>query len=98
MLALKFGGMDAVGERFGTGRLHGSETIGQHGGKHLHHLAIAVVRALQLASNTLQAGRQQPVFERGAIAQRAGLPGELFLDCPEPTARPFTSSGISSAS
>jgi len=70
------GGMDAVGERFGAGRLHGSQTIGEHGGKHLHHLAIAVVRALQLAPNTLQAGRQQPVFERSAVAQRAGLPGE----------------------
>src|SRR6266436_6164785 len=31
---------------------------------------------LQLAPNTLQADRQQPVFERGAVAQRTGLLGE----------------------
>src|SRR5262249_48022214 len=37
---------------------------------------IAVVRALQLASDPLQAGWQQPVLEGGAIAQRTGFAGK----------------------
>jgi hypothetical protein len=70
------GGMDAVGERFGAGRLHRGKAVSQHRRQDLDHLPIAVVRALQLAPNTLQAGWQQPVFERGTVAQCAGLLGE----------------------
>jgi len=35
-----------------------------------------IVRALQLTPHTLQAGRQEPVLEGGAVTQCAGLPGE----------------------
>jgi len=68
--------MRAVAKCFGASYLYGSETVSQHRRQNLDHLAIAVIRAPQLASNTLQAGRQRPILERGAVAQCAGLLGE----------------------
>jgi hypothetical protein len=68
--------MDAVGQGFGAGRLDSRQAVGQHRRQHLDHLAVAIIRALQLTPQALQAGRQEPVLEGGAIPQRAGLPGE----------------------
>ena len=68
--------MDAVGERRGTGRLDRCQTVAQHRRQDLHHLAVAVVKAPQLAPYPLQAGRQRPILERCAVPQRAWLAGE----------------------
>ena len=68
--------MDAVGEGLGAGRLDSGQAVAQHRRQHLDHLAVAIIRALQLTPHTLQAGRQEPVLEGGAITQGAGLPGE----------------------
>src|SRR5437879_10118514 len=68
--------MDAVGEGFGAGRLDSRRAVGQHRRQHLDHLAVAIIRALQLTPYALQAGRQEPVLEGSAVTQCAGLPGE----------------------
>jgi hypothetical protein len=68
--------MDAVGQGFGAGRLDSRQAVGQHRRQHLDHLAVAIIRALQLTPQALQAGRQEPVLEGGAVPQCARLPGE----------------------
>jgi hypothetical protein len=70
------GRVDAMANGFGAGRLDRAETVGQHRGKDLDHLAIAAVRGLQPASHALQVGRQQPVLEGRAIPQGARLAGK----------------------
>ena len=52
------GRMDAAGDGFGAGRLDGGKAVGQHRGKDLDHLAIAVVRAFQPVPHALQIDRQ----------------------------------------
>src|SRR5207248_8169758 len=44
--------------------------------ENLDHLAVAVVRALQLTPHARQTGRQRPILEGGSVPERAGLPGE----------------------
>src|SRR4051812_30572315 len=65
--------MDAVGERRGTGRLDRRQPVGQHRRQDLHHLAVAVVKAPQLAPYPLQAGRQRPILEGCAVPERTWL-------------------------
>src|SRR5207248_8618933 len=65
-----------VGQGFGAGRLDSRQAVGQHRRQHLDHLAIAIIRAPQLTSQALEAGRQEPVLERSAVAQGTRLPGE----------------------
>ena len=48
------GGMDAVTERFGTGRFHRGQTVSQHRVEDVDHLSIAVIDAGKLAPYTLQ--------------------------------------------
>jgi hypothetical protein len=66
------GGMDAVGDRLGTGGLDGRQPVGEHRREDVDHLPIAVVDTGELASHALHGGRQHPVLERRAIAQGAG--------------------------
>ena len=70
--------MDAIGESFGAGRLDSRQAVGQHRRQHLDHLAVTIVRTLQFTPDALQAGRQEPVLERGTVTQGAGLPGETY--------------------
>ena len=70
------GGMDAVGEGFGAGCLDSRQAVGQHRRQHLDHLAVAIIRALQLTPHAPQAGRQKPVLEGGTVTPCAGLSGE----------------------
>ena len=67
--------MDALGERLAAGRLDLGNAVGQDGGENLDHLPVAVVRARQPMPNPLQGAGQNPVLERRAVAQRAGLAG-----------------------
>src|SRR6202035_5779980 len=39
-------------------------------------ISVAIIRAPQLTPHELQAGRQEPVLEGGAVTQGTGLPGE----------------------
>jgi hypothetical protein len=70
------GGVDAAIERFPAGSLDGGQTIGQNSRENSDHLAVTIVGIGELAPDPRQACRQDPVLERGAIAQRAGLAGE----------------------
>src|ERR1700688_439147 len=70
------GGMDAVGDRLGTGRLDRGQTVSQNRVEDVDHLPIAVVGTGELAPYTFNRGRQYPVFEWGAVAQGAGLAGQ----------------------
>ena len=68
--------MDAAGERLGAGRLDRLQPVLSTAVRIVDELAVAVVEAPQLAPHLLQAGRQHPVLERCAVAQRAGLAGQ----------------------
>jgi hypothetical protein len=68
--------MDAVGKRLGAGGLDRRQPVGQHRGEDIDHLPIAIVGAGELAPHALHGGRQHPVLERRAIAQRAWLAGQ----------------------
>ena len=70
------GGMDAVTERFGTGRFHRGQTVSQHRVEDVDHLPIVIVGAGKLAPDPLDRGRQHPVFEGRTVAQGAGFAGE----------------------
>src|SRR5271169_6766879 len=67
------GGMDAVGDRLGTGRLDGRQTVGENRVEDVDHLPIAVVGAGELASYTFYRSRQHPVLEGSAVAQGTGF-------------------------
>src|SRR5882724_4185974 len=67
------GGMDAVGDRLGTGRLDGGQTVSQNRVEDVDHLPIAIVGTGELAPHTFNRGRQYPVFEGGAVTQGTGL-------------------------
>src|SRR5450759_1570774 len=70
------GGMNTVGDRFGTSRLDRRQPVGEHRGEDVDHLPIAVVDAGELAPHALHGGRQYPILEGRAVAQGAGLAGE----------------------
>jgi hypothetical protein len=81
-------GVDILGDRFGAGGIHRGKAAGQHSGEDVHHLAIAVFHRSQSAPQLLQSTEQDPVPERGAVAQGARfasqdrhiVPG--VVDCP----------------
>src|SRR5207245_4429130 len=60
----------------GAGRFHSHQTVAQHRRQYLDHLTVAVVGALQLAPQPLQAGRQRPVLEWRTVSERARLSSE----------------------
>ena len=70
------GGVDAVGERFGAGRLDRRQPVGEHGNQDVDHLPIAVIGPGQLAPHALHGSRQHPGLEGSAVAQSAWLAGE----------------------
>jgi hypothetical protein len=67
------GGMDAVGDHLGTGRLDGGQTVGQNRVEDVDHLPIAIVGASELTPYTFNRRGQYPVFQGSAITQGAGL-------------------------
>jgi hypothetical protein len=68
------GRMNVLGERLGAGGLDRRQPVGEHRGEDLDHLPVAVVRACELAPDPVQRRRRHPIFERRAVAERAGLP------------------------
>src|SRR6516162_562651 len=69
-------GVDAVGNGLTAGRLDRRQPVGQHCGKNVDHLPIAVVGSGEFAPHALDRGRQHPIFEGRPVAQGAGLAGE----------------------
>ena len=54
------GGVDAVGDRFGAGRLDRRQPVGEHRGEDIDHLPVAVVDAGELArTRSIAAGSTQ---------------------------------------
>ena len=70
------GGMDAVRQGFGAGRLYSFQPVGEDRAEDLDHLSVAAWLALQLALYTLQRRRQFPFLERRAVAQGTWLARE----------------------
>jgi hypothetical protein len=64
------GGMDAVSDRLGAGRLDSREPVGQNGVEDVDHLPIAVVGAGELAPDPLDRGRKHPVLEGITVTHR----------------------------
>src|SRR5947209_7074176 len=50
-------GMDTFAQRFAAGRVHGTQTVGQHRAENVHHLPVTVGRGGQFGAHLLQAGR-----------------------------------------
>ncbi len=67
------GGVDAVGERLGAGRLDRCQAVGEHHGQDVDHLAVAVCGAGEPAPDALDRRGEDPVLERRAVAQRPRL-------------------------
>ena len=65
--------MDAVADSLGTGRLDRWQPIGKHRREDVDHLSIAVGSVGELAPHPFHRGWQNPVLERGTVAQGAGL-------------------------
>ena len=68
------GGMNAFRERFPAGGLDRGQAVAEDRSQNTDHLTAAIGRRSELAANTLEARRQDPVLERRPVAQRAGLP------------------------
>jgi hypothetical protein len=70
-------GVDALGDRFGAGRLDWRQPVREHRGANVDHLLpIAVVDAGELAPHALHRCRLYPVLAGRAVAQGAGVSGE----------------------
>jgi hypothetical protein len=67
------GRMDAIDDGFGTGRLDSRQAVGQYRRQHPDHLAVAIIRTLQLTAQALQIGRQEPVLEVGPLRYAPGF-------------------------
>lgn len=65
--------MDALIHGFAAGSFNGLQPVIGHAAQDLHHLPVAIIAALQLASDRSHGGRKHPVLERSPIAQRAGF-------------------------
>jgi hypothetical protein len=63
-------------ESFATGGLDGHQAIIANAAQELNHLAVAIIAALQLAPDCSYGRWQDPVLERGAIAQGPGFARE----------------------
>ena len=62
------GGMDVVGQGFGTCGVDGINPIRQHGTQDIDYLSVAARLAFQLALDPSDCCWQFPRFERSAIA------------------------------
>ncbi|CQR86020.1 hypothetical protein JCM7685_1448 [Paracoccus aminovorans] len=67
------GGVNALREGFGACLLHRRHSFRQHSAEDLHHLAVAIRGALQLASDLFENSGKNPVLERCAVTQRPGF-------------------------
>lgn len=67
------GGVDALVEGLATGGLDGGQPIGGNAAQDLHHLPVAVVRALQLAPDCRHRRRKHPVAEGRSVPEGPGL-------------------------
>lgn len=67
------GGVNALREGFGACLLHRRHSFRQHSTEDLHHLAVAIRGALQLASDLFESSGKNPVLERCAVTQRPGF-------------------------
>jgi len=67
------GGMNAVGNCLGTGRLDGWQAVGQNRVEDVDHLPIAIVGTGELAPYTFDRSRKHPVLEGSAVTQGAGF-------------------------
>lgn len=65
--------MDTLLQGLGAGRFHRRQSIGLHGCQDVHHLPIAIVGELELATYLLHRCRQHPFLEGRAVAQGAWL-------------------------
>jgi len=65
--------MDSLLQGFAAGGLDGSQSIIQNTTQDLHHLAVTIIAALQLASDGGHRWRQNPILERRPIAQCTGF-------------------------
>jgi hypothetical protein len=65
--------MDARIDGLATGGLYGHQSIITNAAEDLDHLPIAIIAALQFASDRGHGRRQNPVLERGTVAQGAGF-------------------------
>ena len=73
MLRTTSAGMDAVGDRLGTGRLEGRQTAGQNRVEDVDHLPIAIVGAGELAPYTFNRRGLHPVLEGAPLRKAPGL-------------------------
>src|SRR5258708_39699676 len=67
------GGMNAMSDRLGAGRLDGLQTVGQNRVEDVDHLPVAIVGTGELAPYTFDRSRQYPGLEGSAVAQGAGV-------------------------
>jgi len=69
------GGIDSLVQRLGASGLDRWQSVIENCREDFHHLPIAIGGAGELAADLLYSGRQDPVLERRAIPQSAGLAG-----------------------
>ena len=65
--------MDALIHGFTAGGFDGLQPVIGHAAQDLDHLPVAIIAALQLASDRGHGGWKHPVLERSPITQRAGF-------------------------
>jgi hypothetical protein len=65
--------MNIVGERLGASGIDRRQAVVERRREDFHHLPVAVVGAGELFPDLLDRRWQQPILERGAVAQRARL-------------------------
>lgn len=90
--------MDSLLKGFAAGGLDGGQSVIRNTTQDLHHLAIAIIATLQLAPDCGHCWWQDPILERGSVAQGTGfarqnrhiVPG--VIDClgPAEASRVFT--------
>ncbi len=60
-------------QRFQARRLDRWQSVAEHCGEDVDHLAIAIGSAGEFAADALQSGRQYPILEQCAVPERSGL-------------------------
>ena len=95
-------GVDALINGFTASGLDTHQAIIAHAGQDLDHLPVAIIAAAQLASDRGHGRWQNPIFERGTVAQRTRFAGQnrhivpWIVDC-LPTISPSCRMTIRSA-
>lgn len=73
MLMTTGAGMDALIHGLSAGRLGSLQAVTRHAARDPDHMAVAIIAALQLAPDRGHGWWQDPVPERGTVAQHAGF-------------------------